>query len=174
MVDITRPFPLTCVRWRPTGWQTVVLWTFSVEDSTADIPVSWKVPLSTPSPSSLQTEIFQIISIILPSALTKVSGCCIATAYTWAEVTGRPSFRTCSFLRLMISAICSVRRPPFRSARTYSMASSIFISRVWMRWSRTPPSRRYSRQRHPGQAFRPASCSSRSLRMPGPCSGSVP
>ena len=30
----------------------------------------------------------QIISIILPSALTKVSGWRITTAYTWAEVTG--------------------------------------------------------------------------------------
>ena len=30
----------------------------------------------------------QIISIILPSALTKVSGWRITTAYTWAELTG--------------------------------------------------------------------------------------
>lgn len=76
----------------------------------------------------LHYHLSQIISIIRPSALTKVSGKRITTAYTWAEVTGWPSLRTCSFLRLMISAICSVRRPPFLSARTYNIASSIFIT----------------------------------------------
>ena len=59
-----------------------------------------------------------LTSIILPSDLVKTWLLRMTAANTCALETGWPSLRTCSLRRLMISAICSVLSPPFRSART--------------------------------------------------------